>query len=75
MVAAACVQGQPPEHLEVPEVVVTPPILAWDPESESYKVPHTDGNGNALAMCGHIEYNDNHCSEMNCFNYISKHMH
>lgn len=56
-------------------MVVTPPILAWDPESESYKVPHTDGNGNALAMCGHIEYNDNHCSEMNCFNYISKHMH
>lgn len=51
------------------------PILVWDPESRTYKVPHMDGSGNPLAACGHVEWHSGHCTEMECPNYINKHMH
>lgn len=54
---------------------IIPPILSWDPESRTYKVPHMDANGNTLASCGHVEFNDDHCAEMTCPNYINQHMH
>jgi hypothetical protein len=51
------------------------PILSWDPESRTYKVPHTDSKGNTLAPCGHVDYLEGHCAEMECPNYINKHRH